>query len=319
MRGTSVAAVRFRVASRTGQSGVVHLPQFTPTFESNLRLGSGQSCNVAGLDFGATAVLAMHLSAGESSVAGQDGPERRFSLVFIVDGEMLLVEDSGESKMRAGRGDVWTFGGSLNFRILVAADTQLVAVTLPKQVLEEFSLTGDVGLGALDSHSSLLTPALGFLREIALQDGDVPSMTGHLMEKLVHEMVGGIMLESRGTRHSRGSYKGFYDQAMDCIAASARDRSFTPASLAEALSLSLRQLQREFKRHNTSIATVILQRRIELAARKLKDPTLKVMPLDEIAKHSGFSSAVHLRRAFKDAKLGSPTQIRNGASDARTP
>ncbi|AIY03630.1 hypothetical protein ART_4031 [Arthrobacter sp. PAMC 25486] len=282
-----------------------------------MRLGRDQRCNVAGIDFGETAVFAMHLSKGETRIAGLNELADSFSLVFIVDGELDLVSGSSDRPVRAERGDIWTFSRASCFDLAVTAEAQLVAVTLPVQVLQEFGIDEVHNLTALDPNSTLLSPALGFLREIAVQDVEVPSVAAYFMEKLVHEMVGGIMLENRGARFTSSSRKGFFDQAMDYIAATAGDSSLTPATLADELSLSLRQLQREFKRNDTSIAAVILQRRIDLAVRLLKDPKLEVLPLENIAEHSGFTSTVHLRRALREAQAGNPTEIRASAGQQR--
>lgn len=314
-----MAAIRFRVASRLGPDGSGRLPELTPGFGLNLRLGSGQRSNVAGVDFGGTAVLAMHLSAGECRISGMKELEHSFSLVFTVDGTMVLVDGAVDGAVVAERGEVWAFSRSASFDLAVEADAQLVVVTLPLQVLQEFGIEEEPALWVMDPNSTMLSPALGFLREIAVQDQELPSVAAYFMEKLVHEMVGGIMLENRGARFAATSRKGFFDQAMDYIAATAGDGSLTPATLAEELSLSLRQLQREFKRNNMSIATVILRHRIELAVRLLRDPKLDVLPLEEIAKHSGFSSPVQLRRALRDAKAGSPSEIRSTAREKGFP
>lgn len=306
-----MAAIRFRAASLHGPDGSGRLPELTPGFGLNLRLGAGQRSNVAGVDFGGTAVLAMHLSAGECRISGRQELEHSFSLVFTVDGTMALVDDAADGAIVAERGEVWAFSRSASFDLAVEADAQLVLVTMPVQVLQEFGIEEEPSLWVMDPDSTMVSPALGFLREIAVQEQEVPSVAAYFMEKLVHEMVGGMMLENRGARFAAPSRKGFFDQAMDYIAATAGDGSLTPATLAEELSLSLRQLQREFKRNNTSIATVILQHRIELAVRLLKDPKLDILPLEEIAQHSGFSSPVQLRRALRDAKAGSPSEIRS--------
>lgn len=308
-----MVAIRFRAASRVGPDGSGRLPELTPGYGLNLRLGTGQRSNVAGVDFGGTAVVAMHLSTGECRISGKPELEHSFSLVFTVDGTIVLLDGSTDGAIVAERGQVWGFSRSASFDLAVEADAQLVLVSLPVQVLQEFGIEEEPELCVMDPDSTMLSPALGFLREIAVQDQDVPSVAAYFMERLVHEMVGGIMLENRGARFTGSTRKGFFDQAMDYIAATAGDGSLTPATLAGELSLSLRQLQREFKRNNTSIATAILQRRIELALRLLRDPKLDVLPLEEIAQHSGFTSPVQLRRALRDANAGSPSEIRSKA------
>ncbi|MBP2411540.1 AraC-like DNA-binding protein [Arthrobacter stackebrandtii] len=295
----------------------MHLPRLTPNYDLNLRLGSGQHCTVVGIDFGATAVTALHLQAGECTIAADDRPDDTFSLVFVVDGELALLSPPGEPPVKAGRGDVWAFSRTSNFDVAVAADAQLVAVSLPAQVLRDFGVGVIHGMRGLDPESAMLSPVLGFLREVALTDVDTTSVASYFMEKLVHEMVGGIMLENRGARFVATRRKGIFDQAMDYIAARAGDGALTPELLARELSVSLRQLQREFKSHNASIAVVILQHRVDLSILQLKDPLLDVLTIDQVAVQSGFSSVVQMRRALRDACAGTPTEIRDRAREQR--
>ncbi len=295
----------------------MHLPKPTPTYDLNLRLGSRQHCTVIGIDFGATAAMALHLQAGECTIAAMDSSDDTFSLVFVVDGELSLLNPSGENTVRAVRGDVWAFSRTSSFDLAVVSDAQLVAVTLPAQVLHDFGVGVVHGMRELDPDSAMLSPVLGFLREVALAESDSTSVAAYFMEKLVHKMVGGIMLENRGARFVSTRRKGMFDQAMDYIAARAGDGDLTPEFLARELSVSLRQLQREFKTHNASIAVVILQHRVDLAILQLKDPLLDVLTVDQIALQSGFSSVVQMRRALRDACAGTPTQIRDKAREQR--
>lgn len=309
-----MVAIRFEADSHGDQTAFGGLRQLTPTFGLNLLLSPDQMCKVVGIDFGETAIYAMHLSRGEIRILGSNILEDSLSVIFVVDGELALVDRSAEKLVRAGRGEAWTFSRSSSFEIAVLADAQLVAVTLPEQVLQEFGISKDYTLQALDVNSTLLSPVLGYLREVAVQDLEVPSVAAYFMEKLVHEMIGGIMLEGRGARFSATLQRGFFEQAMSYIAATAGDASLTPTSLAAELSLSLRQLQREFKRNNTSIAAAILQHRIDLAVRLLKDPKMDALPLEQIARHSGFRSIIQLRRVLRDARVGSPSEIRKRAT-----
>lgn len=309
-----MVAIRFKADSHYDQNTSMGLRQLTPTFGLNLLLGRDQVCNVVGIDFGETAIYAMHLSQGEIKILGSKTPEASLSVIFIVDGEMALIDASTKMAESAGRGEAWTFNRESNFEISILSDAQLVAVTLPEQVLQEFGINEDRTLRALDRNSTLLSPVLGYLREVAVQDLEVPSVAAYFMERLVHEMIGGIMLESRGAKFGGTLRKGFFEQAMSYIAATAGDVSLTPTSLAAELSLSLRQLQREFKRNNTSIAAVILQHRIDTAVRLLKDQKMNVLPIEQIARHAGFASVIQLRRAFRDAQVGSPSEIRKIAA-----
>jgi AraC-like DNA-binding protein len=235
----------------------------------------------------------------------------------VQNGRLDLMEDYTEQELVARPGSVWMYSRSTNFQMDIAEDAQLVSITLPLQVLRDFGITESPTLHELNSVATMLPPTLGFIQQALEQDGDIPSVAAYFMEKLLHEMVGGILLENLGAVVSGSGRKSIFDQAMAYIAATAGNRELTPASLAHELSVSLRQLQRDFKRHHLAIAEVIRSHRIDLALRLLKDPKLEVLSLEKIAEHAGFSSLVQMRRTLQEAQLGHPSELRSRSRATR--
>lgn len=88
------------------------------------------------------------------------------------------------------------------------------------------------------------------------------------------------------------------------------DPQFTIAELAAELHVSLRHLQRAFAKNGTTPGDALRRLRVEFAESLLRNPDYTVLTIEEIAAHSGFSSALQLRRALRAEGLPSPTMIR---------
>ncbi|WP_181419827.1 helix-turn-helix domain-containing protein [Arthrobacter psychrolactophilus] len=265
-----------------------------------------------GIDFGETSVFKFSLTPGISKVVSQADGNDSLILVFILTGTMRLLEDETEPGLTAHPGQSWMYNRATEFQMEVLEEATFTAITLPVQVLRDFGIKEFPSLHALASIPSLAPAALGFVKQALEHELPISSVAGYFMEKLLHEMVGGIMLEDLGAKVTGTGRKSTFDQAMAYIGATAGDRDLTPARLAEELSVSLRQLQREFKRNNLTIAEVMRNHRIDLAVKLLKDPKLEVLSLEKIAEHAGFSSLVQMRRTLHEAQLGKPREIRSG-------
>ncbi|MCU6479899.1 helix-turn-helix domain-containing protein [Arthrobacter sp. A2-55] len=293
------------------------LARLTPSYGLNLKPSRGQQFAIRGIDFGETGIFSLAITAGSSHVMGQPDGHDSVILAYVQNGRLDLMEDYTEQELVARPGSAWMYSRSTNFQMDIAEDAVLVSITLPLQVLRDFGITESPTLHELNSVATMLPPTLGFIQQALEQDGDIPSVAAYFMEKLLHEMVGGILLENLGAVVSGSGRKSIFDQAMAYIAATAGNRELTPASLAHELSVSLRQLQRDFKRHHLAIAEVIRSHRIDLALRLLKDPKLEVLSLEKIAEHAGFSSLVQMRRTLQEAQLGHPSELRSRSRATR--
>lgn len=89
-----------------------------------------------------------------------------------------------------------------------------------------------------------------------------------------------------------------YRAAIGRIDAGAHRRTLSPGTLAAALNVSVRQLQRAFAMHDDRIVDRVRNRRLELAAALLADPGEAGTSIEAVAARCGFSSVVAMRRTF---------------------
>ncbi|MEO3825565.1 helix-turn-helix domain-containing protein [Actinomadura sp. B10D3] len=88
------------------------------------------------------------------------------------------------------------------------------------------------------------------------------------------------------------------------------DPSLSPASIAAAHHISVRQLYRVFRPSGTTVARHIRARRLENCRRELADPRFGAEPIGAIADRWGMSDAAAFSRAFRAAYGQTPTAYR---------
>lgn len=92
------------------------------------------------------------------------------------------------------------------------------------------------------------------------------------------------------------------------------EQTLTPATIAEALHISLRSLHLAFESESASVARTILSRRLERCREALEQPGLRHLSIEMIAGRWGFSNASHFSRAFRAMYGCSPRdwRVENG-------
>lgn len=267
-----------------------------------------QHLQFAGVNFGKTSVL--HISATPGLTVVRPMGQSHDNLVCLfVQGDEVGIDPGTGVPVKAAPGSCWSGVGLAELGLAWRTNGRILVATLPLQVLRDFGLLPSSGLTQLRAGSALLSPTTDFLRSIVDDSIGISSVAAYFMEKLIHEMVGGLFLDNHGAGPS-GRKPTIYHRAISYIAASAGDPTLTPDALSQELNVSLRQLQREFQKRNTSVAERIRQTRIDMALRILTDTSLAMLSLDQVAAHSGFTSSGHLRRTLRGVGISSPRHIR---------
>lgn len=304
-----LGAVRF-----SGMVGGVPAPQAISTGANTpqaftMFTDAGKRLDVVGVDFGRTSVMRISVAAGPATGPVVQQDRTGLLCIFTTNGEATFDDGSG-NPVKASAGSCWTYGGPAEIRMDCGQDCRAVVAVVPHQVVRDFGLAPSGGFMLLPPTSTLLGPTCSFFDSLVSTTGPVSSVAAYFMEKLVHEMIGGLFLEDSAMEAGGTKRPTLYHQAMALITASAADQALTPESVARDLNVSLRHLQRDFQKRNESVAERIRQTRVDLAVRLLTDPAMAVLSLDQIAAHSGFASLGHLRRTLHSVGAGTPRDIR---------
>ncbi|GAT72233.1 putative AraC family transcriptional regulator [Microbacterium sp. HM58-2] len=185
----------------------------------------------------------------------------------------------------------------------------LITVWLPPDALSELASSAAPEPSPI-ANSPLLTAVHSFASSLVTATQDSSGVARYAIERLLVEMAFGALLEQHASEHLEVAAAPLIERARTVMMARRDDASFTPAQLSQDLHVSMRQLQRAFARERTTPLHALRRMRVELAESLLRNPQYDTLGIDEIARHSGFTSALQMRRALSAEKLPSPGALR---------
>jgi AraC-like DNA-binding protein len=257
--------------------------------------------------------LAVRLQAERGAVRSHPSDSRdRYLLLCFVERGPVAVRLPDGSRIVAESGDAICLTSWRGYRAMWNTPIELVALAVRMDALPECGVTAPGPGGAVQASTAISPQVRAFVSAIADGPGPSNALSEHLLEKMLLEMARAIMLATPGISHiaRRSSSSSLYGEAMACIVARRADPDLDPAAVARELNVSLRSLQRAFGRRSVTVSAEIRRQRVELAMSLLQDPHYEVLSVEEIARYTGFTSALLLRRALAAEHQATPREIR---------
>ncbi len=225
-------------------------------------------------------------------------PEDDFLVNLAISGRAVVAQDGREAVLRPG--DFTVYDSARPYRINCPDPFRLLVLKIPRDLFVSHcqlppgataaAVQGDRGVGALFSSFFRRLPAhtQGLLPEVVGQVGvNVLELLATVLSDLASDVRPALPREAQLLRARR------------YITGHLSDPGLSPATVAEALGLSVRYLHLLFQAESTSPFRWILERRLELAARLLADPRQASRSITSIAFAVGFKDASHFTRVFK--------------------
>ncbi|SEQ62860.1 AraC-type DNA-binding protein [Pseudomonas sp. NFACC02] len=256
---------------------------------------------------GTTAVA--HIRSNASVIAkaarasGRDSSGRCF-LVLQQQGSMVIELGDEALELHAGDLALLDFSGAV--KMTPGGLFTHVSIPLPGELLKgldrsrfgKLSTTGVCGqlLGML-----VRQVAAGELAQWSCpQDGDG-------VQRALVALLASV-LEYRANDHCPGWQLHEVQSIIRQRLGSAR---LSPASLAEELGISSRQLYRLFEASGDSVCRYILRERLLKAAQDLRDPVYAHRSITDIASYWGFADSAHFSKTFKAQTGLTPSHYRS--------
>ncbi|WP_424936257.1 MULTISPECIES: helix-turn-helix domain-containing protein [Bacteria] len=231
------------------------------------------------------------------------------SAVLLTGDGNSVPHDGGDDPERLGLflppGDMTTIPWTRSVEVL--------AIWTPIESIAEF--TEGVIPERTDLVSSPLTTGLrAFAYTLVRQPDEGSSVGRYAVERLLAEMIFGALLEQDSVESTRTSASSLLERARSAMLIRREDPAFGPAQLAAELHISARQLQRAFARIDTTPGDALRRMRVELAESLLRNPVYARLSIEDIARYSGFSSGLQLRRALRAEGLPGPSAHRRSTA-----
>lgn len=265
-------------------------------------------------DFGAVRVRATVAREGEARPEFRE-PRNLVGLHQVAAGAIEISAASGVKTF--GQGAAFALSHERKVPFATRGVFRMLSILVPAEVVSGVTVLEPQNPYPVRADSALLEPTFAFAERALATAGDAPgAFSGYYLERLLQEMTIGVLVE--GARASAFRQEpDAYGRAIAVIAAQCSDPGVTPATVAEHVKLSLRQLQRVFGARGTTIERAIRRARVDHAVGLLTDRAYDAMSVEEIGRYSGFAGGSSLARAMAAEGSDSPARVRRSSQHRR--
>jgi len=233
-----------------------------------------------------------------------------YKVSLLLAGSSILIQDGRELVMQPG--DLSFYDTSRPYSLLFDEKFRNLIMMFPKDRLEFPSVLTDsltaVSLGEQHQLARVIAP---FIAQASPQLSLLPALSrtklAHTSLDLINTMLSAILDVDVD---SRNPHQVLLQKIYSYINANLGSAELTPGTIAAAHYISTRHLHALFAEHDTTVSTVIRQRRLERCRTDLTDPALADRTVAAIAARWGFVDAAHFSRVFKQAYGMSPRELR---------
>ncbi|MBK0419471.1 AraC family transcriptional regulator [Leucobacter sp. CSA1] len=266
--------------------------------------------------FGVSEIQLRLLPAGHRVLLGSphrldSRSQEQLRLHVVRQGELLIESNGNRRALTAG--DAVFLLSSTPIELRSETGCELLTIAVPSEVVGEArGVWPHSGIQPVSQTSMLLLPVAAFAaRALSEAVGSVSGFTSYYVERLLQEMLQGLLVDSYRPEHMPSAQtQSTFPLAMSVIEAQHSDPELTAAAVAEEVNISLRQLEREFRKNGTTIRQELRRVRVEQARRMLGDPDYDGLSVGQIAQFVGFSGGSSLARAMSATGMPSPSAVR---------
>ncbi|MDR2987305.1 MAG: helix-turn-helix domain-containing protein [Nocardiopsaceae bacterium] len=240
------------------------------------------------------------------------GSSELYRVVIAISGGLRLAQDDKTAHLMPGEFAIYDFAKP--YELVYDSAVRLAVFGLPRNLLalpaDTAAAMTAVPITAEVTAAGLAAP---FLTRVAAEvESFQPASAARLCSVLM-DLVTTAVAERAG---AEGSMQPDSRERTLVLAVHAfierhlGDAELTPAAIASAHHVSLRQLHRLFETQQTTVAAWIRHRRLERCRRDLADPCLAAMPVSSVSGRWGLPDAAHFSRLFRSAYGVAPAEYR---------
>ncbi|HQT47922.1 MAG TPA: helix-turn-helix domain-containing protein, partial [Acidocella sp.] len=190
---------------------------------------------------------------------------------------------------------------------------RVLFVILPAKGLDDRLRRMDLDSGQVLLAHGMTEVLAGFLRATAETVGDLDPARLHPLELSLSELLIGALTgaDTSSVPHGADRRRSTFQRLIEEIESRLHDADLNLQSLADAVGMSVRAVQKLFQREALSFAQYVRRRRLQHAAQDLLDPQQTKLLVAEIGFRWGFSDPAHFSRAFREQYGMTPSAFRD--------
>lgn len=240
----------------------------------------------------------------------ESGGSGYYKVSLLLAGSSILIQDGREIVMKPG--DLSFYDTSQPYSLLFDEQFRNLIMMFPKNRLEFPSmLTDSLTAVSLREQHQLAKIIAPFIAQASPQLPLLPSLARTKLARTSLELINTMLSAILDVEaDARDPHQLMLQKIYTYISANLGSSALSPGSIAAAHYISVRHLHALFAAHDTTVSTVIRERRLERARADLTDPMLTARTVSAIAASCGFVDAAHFSRVFKQAYGLSPSELR---------
>jgi AraC family transcriptional regulator, positive regulator of tynA and feaB len=189
-------------------------------------------------------------------------------------------------------------------------DNMQLALHLPRALMDERRRYRPLPLAATFSGGAASITA-GFLKAAFENAADCQiAQSDGIRDALLSLIFSNIMGNAQVDQAVQAGVRQLLPVLQAYVMAHLSDPTLSPAGIAQAHGISVRQLHRLFAPTGTTLGNWIRLQRLQCCADDLRNSELQIVKLTDIAHQWGFSDSAHFSRAFKDEFGQTPSHYR---------
>ncbi|MFB4300744.1 AraC family transcriptional regulator [Actinomadura sp. NTSP31] len=260
--------------------------------------------------------------------AGQVRRERADGYRFLLplDGELTLVQDGREARLRPGTGGLVTLAAP--FRVGVAPGPGAVqgvrardgagrgrafVMTIPAREMDRRLRRPSPVATGLDLSAGLGRVVADMVRAVGEERRALSAPQFDAACDRITELLCVIVAGRQGPAAAPGHLAEVEAVVRRYVREHATEPGLTGAAMAQDLGWSLRQVQLALQHAGTTPRELIREERLRLVRDRLRNPQDRDVTITDIAHATGFSSASALSTAFRRRFGVSPRELRHTA------
>jgi len=233
-------------------------------------------------------VFLLHLQRKGTSVNIQGN-----NVAFLKPGDFTICDSASPYEVR--------FKNEIDMLVARVPEKQILSRVPDLHLQTAICVSGDSGVGALASKMIQ-----------AIWEDDTSKTDMMLDHKIAGNMLDLIATayssQDIGKRETISETRRY--QVMEFVDRNIHNANLSPKVIAEASNISLRYLHKLFNEHGTTVNGWIIEKRLDLAAKLLRDSREEAVSITEIAYKTGFKDVSHFSNRFRKSYGMSPRSYR---------
>lgn len=307
----TVPAVSRRARAWTDALCEHYYPLELVTERENFHVGKLFVRDVAAIRMGQIECDAMQVHRRQDHI--RHDTEEYFMLPFTTQSPLRLTQWGRESVLKPG--DLGFVGTGSPYVYDQPERDRFTAIRIPAGLLRDrLTYVDDLTAIRFSSDNPTVGLFLDYVKSLMVHGDRLMDGRGVVLNCLLDLLVLAIDSPATASAGQESSVRAAHRRrALRYIDANLANRDLQTASIARALRLSPRYLQKIFGEQGESLGKIIRARRIAEARRLMSGPLSRNQSISQIAYSVGFDEVAHFSRAFRMEMDMSPTEFRDAA------